>query len=158
MLLSVIFEPFFSLLLISFPLFTFPSASCWIFLCNFTGFLANFKVMISTHVLNLRILFFINFFFQHFLFFGYSSYHIYVYIIYSSDFSYIFFSNFSCFHSFIFDFFQNIRPQFFSLSFLDVNFADANTQCITNMLPLFRPLQGNNSAKVGTEPVGPAPA
>ena len=48
MLLSVIFKPSFSLLLISFPLFILPSASCWIFFCNFTGFLAIYKVVTST--------------------------------------------------------------------------------------------------------------
>ena len=41
-LLSVIFKPSYSLLLISFTLFTFPSASCWTFLYTFTGFLAIF--------------------------------------------------------------------------------------------------------------------
>ena len=45
---SVIFKPSFSFLLIYFILLTFPSASCWIFLCNFTGFLAIFKVVTST--------------------------------------------------------------------------------------------------------------
>ena len=37
----------YSLLLIYFILFTFPSASCWTFLCIFTGFLAILKVMTS---------------------------------------------------------------------------------------------------------------
>ena len=38
----------YSFLLISFTLFTFLSASCWTFLCIFTGFLAIFKVVTST--------------------------------------------------------------------------------------------------------------
>ena len=45
---SVIFTLSFSLVLISFYLYTFPCVSCWIFLCNFTGFLAIFKVVTLT--------------------------------------------------------------------------------------------------------------
>ena len=48
MILSVIFKPSFSLLLISFILFTFPNASFWTFLCIFTGSLVIFKVVTST--------------------------------------------------------------------------------------------------------------
>ena len=44
----LIFKPSFLLLLISYTLFTFPSASCWTFICNFTGFLAIFNVVTLT--------------------------------------------------------------------------------------------------------------
>ena len=47
MLLSVIFKTSFSLLLISFPLFTFPSASCWIFLPLLHCFPCIFNVVTS---------------------------------------------------------------------------------------------------------------